>query len=126
MKESFKYTAKVIENIENTPGTWDSLEVGVFKEFYVEDKVVKEEQVGDYIRNYASLYNTFFPFQHKGSWYALYSKHYMYTSVMELPSCREIFTEQCEYKDHFCPVDYYVPVIEKRTDKFLSKLVILI
>lgn len=61
--------------------------------------------VGSYTRNYGAFYNTFFPFQQGDQWYALYSKDYETTSVMELPSCKHL----ADTEEGFCPVEFYVP-----------------
>jgi hypothetical protein len=107
-----RYTARVIETIKHPPGRWNTLKVGVFR---VEGE--QEEQVGEYGRNYSSLYRTFCAFQKDGKDYALYSPHYTATRVMELPSCRDLGGEE-PHSYGFCPVDYYVPAyvfLESRT-----------
>jgi hypothetical protein len=94
------YTAKVLENVSNEPGCWDSQKVGIFE---------NDKQIGEYIRNYhGHATQTFCPFMQKDKWFALYSKFYTGTSVMELPSCKELASEP-EDSFGFCPVDYYVP-----------------
>lgn len=65
------------------------------------------KKIGEYERNYSSLFNTFVPFKQGDKWYALYSKEYDETRVMELPSCRDLGGEGSE----FCPVEYYVPTL---------------
>lgn len=98
-----KYTARKIADIPNGPGYWNSILVGVFD---------GERQIGEYKRNYATLFDTFFPFEKNGRWFALYSRDYMYTRVMSLPDCVDLGGEDktnVEYKDHFCPTGYYVP-----------------
>lgn len=96
------YYAKTIENIDNGPGAWNSLRIGIYDR---EDK-----QIGEYNRNYSSLYRTFHPFQLRGNWYALYSKDYTATRIMSLPDCRDIGGEARDQWG-FCPVDYYVPCL---------------
>src|SRR5437588_530571 len=51
------YQAEVVENIENRPGTWNSIRVGVFR-----CEPEKKQQIGQYTRNYPSLLRTFCPF----------------------------------------------------------------
>ena len=97
------YTAKILNEIDNGPGVIKSLKVGVFK---VENNI--EEKVGEYERNYSSLYNTFYYFQKDGRDFALYSPEYTTTRIMELPSCQDIGGEESDTFG-FCPVDFFVP-----------------
>ncbi len=101
------------ENIENEPGTWCSQKVTVM------DILAKDCDVGEYVRNYPVLYNTFCPFEKDGRWYALYSKEYTATRVMTLPECEDIGGEEA-HPVGFCPVDYYVPHQENPTVAFVS------
>lgn len=57
-----RYTAKVIDQIKNRPGSWNSLRVGVFE---------NDVQIGEYVRNYSNLINTFYPFKFKDRWFAI-------------------------------------------------------
>lgn len=68
----------------------------------------KEEFLGEYERNYSSLFNTFFPFHLNGKDLALYSADYTATRIMELPSCRDLGGEERDEMG-FCPVDYFIP-----------------
>jgi hypothetical protein len=92
------YSVKT-KNIQNKPGTWDSLEVSIFKD---------EKFIGKYLRVYSTLYNTFVPFKQDGKDFALYSADYTCTSVMSLPDCKQIATEKGDTFG-FCPTGYYVP-----------------
>jgi len=97
--------------IERSKQNWGILEVTVSR---VMDN--KQEKIGSYRRDYPNLFETFFPFMHNGKELALYSRNYAYTRVMELPSCRDLGGEDennVESKDHFCPVEFYVPVYRK-------------
>ena len=94
-----KYTAKVIEKIDNKPGEWTSLQVGVFCD---------DVQIGTYQRNYHALMSTFFAFTRDGKDYALYSPDYTATRVMALPSCVDLGGEERD-SSGFCPVEYFVP-----------------
>lgn len=98
-----KYFAKVIDELKRRPNEWKGLKVGVFN---IENDV--EEQVGEYERNYSSLFNTFFHFQQNGKDFALYSPDYTVTRIMELPSCKDIGGEEPS-AGGFCPTDYFVP-----------------
>jgi hypothetical protein len=103
----------VLEPIANRPGTWDSLRVGVFRVDPAagSDRELAEsaQQIGEYVRNYRSLYETFYPFQGTdGSWYALYSPDYTSTRVLRLPDCVDIGGEPSA-GGGFCPVAFYVP-----------------
>lgn len=111
------FYAKVLEPIDNGPGKWNSLRVGIFQrpeadiavQGYHEPKTSDSDVlIGEYKRNYSSLHRTFHPFQLRGKWYALYSKDYTSTRLMELPSCRDIGGEERDQWG-FCPVDYWVP-----------------
>ncbi len=85
------------------PGCWDGLLVEVFD---------GGEKVGEYLRDYPSLFSTFHPFQKGDKCYALYSPGYMYTRVMSLPDCKDIGGENAEntrYEHHFCPTGNAVP-----------------
>ncbi len=99
------------EPIDHGPGAMKSLHVSIFQNR--EDGPVK---IGEYRRNYSKLYQTFHPFQQDGKWYALYSKDYTCTSVMELPSCRDIAGEEPNSLG-FCPVDFYVPYQDPHVQK---------
>jgi len=97
------YLAREVAKIDNGPGVSNSLRVGVFRK-----EGDREEQIGEYRRDYHTLFRTFYPFSRNGRDFALYSPHYTCTRVMELPSCKDIGGEE---KDAwgFCPVDYFVP-----------------
>lgn len=94
-----KYSARVLEKIETAPGFWRSLRVGVFD---------GETQIGEYARNYPSLFDTFCPFERDGKWYALYSRHYTATRVMSLPDCKDLGGEEPKASG-FCPTSFLVP-----------------
>lgn len=111
------YYAKTLESLGTGQGTWNHLRVGIFErpspdtaaERYWEPKISDtDRQVGEYRRNYSSLYRTFHPFQLRGKWYALYSSDYTATRIMALPSCKDIGGEEGDSWG-FCPVDYWVP-----------------
>jgi len=114
------YTTKVIETIQHSPNTWETLRIGVFR-----SEGELEEQIGEYHRNYSTLFNTFFHCSYDGKDYALYSPHYTVTRIMELPSCRDIGGEE-PHGGGFCPVDFYVPryidreytIVEGETHKY--------
>jgi hypothetical protein len=77
-------------------------------------------KIGSYIRSFGSMYSTWEPFEQDGKEYALCSPDYWRTSVMELPSCKIIATEDLSYVDEktgekkdgssagFCPRDFFV------------------
>lgn len=117
LKRPAPYYAKVLNPIENRPGTWNSLRVGIFQRPEADitgDEYTKpvisdtDVQIGEYVRNYSSLMRTFHPFQLRGKWYALYSKDYTSTRLMSLPDCKDIGGEARD-QFGFCPVDYWVP-----------------
>jgi hypothetical protein len=97
------YTARVLENRFYQPGAWHGLRVGIFRT--VDGQ---EELVGEYTRNYPSLFDTFFHFRAEGKDLALYSPHYTATRILALPECIDLGGEE-PTPDGFCPVDFYVP-----------------
>lgn len=97
------YIAKQIAEIDNGPGSWKSARVGVFR---IENG--REEQVGEYERNYPTLFDTFRYFVKDGRDYALYSPDYTATRILELPSCKDIGGEEADLRG-FCPREYFVP-----------------
>lgn len=114
-----KYWAEVLKPIENAPGTWNSLQVGVFTL-----KDGKPEKVGEYKRNYHSLMDTFCWFTVAGKDYALYSPDYSSTRIMSLSDCKDLGGED-RAAHGFCPTDYYIPCFDeyefdKSEDKRLS------
>lgn len=97
MENKPKFFAKVTQQIQD-PGVFEKTVVGVF---------LGETQVGEYRRNYGFL-DTFAWFTKGGKDYALYSKDYTATRIMELPSCRDLGGEESHHHG-FCPVTFYVP-----------------
>jgi hypothetical protein len=101
------YTARVLDKIANPPNngrpTWNSIKVGVFR---VEDG--KEDQIGEFVRNYPSFFNTFYYFRKDDREYALYSPDYTVTRILELPACKDIGGEE-PHTHGFCPTDFYIP-----------------
>ena len=98
-----KYTARPLASLEPSTDTWARIKIGVF---HVANGV--EKQIGEYERNYASFFETFFPFRWKEKDLALYSRDYTATRIMELPSCTDIGGEE-PHESGFCPVEYLVP-----------------
>lgn len=101
MSSPFHVEVNVVDNGE---GVWKTAVVSVF-----ETADGSPRKIGQYARNHAGwCEDTFHPFKQNGRWYALYSRDYTATRVMELPSCRDIAGE--DLNSHgFCPVEYYVP-----------------
>lgn len=97
------YFARVLGEIHYRPGAWNGVRVGVFRRSGDD-----ERQIGEYERNYPSLFDTFHPFRANDRDLALYSPHYTGTRLLELPSCRDIGGEESS-PDGFCPVEFYVP-----------------
>lgn len=100
------YFAKPTEK-PSKPGCWNVLTVEIWKRdpSLFDDPGVK---IGEYERNYPSLFNTFHPFVQDGQVYALYSKDYTATRVMSLPDCKDICGEERD-SFGFCPTGYAVP-----------------
>lgn len=88
-----------IEDRENRPGTWNSLEVTVYR---------AGEIIGSYKRNYPTLFNTFVPFEKDGKHYALYSPSYTVTRLLSLQPWEDLGGENPDSYG-FCPTGYYVP-----------------
>jgi hypothetical protein len=112
-KRNAKYFAKPVKTIDNGPGYGAHYMIGVFTWNGTEldretGKIVPHaEQIGEYKRNYGFL-DTFHWFTKDGKDYALYSKDYTATRVMELPSCKDLGGEEPD-SCGFCPVEFYVP-----------------
>lgn len=108
-----KYTveASKYRSPEQGEGTWSKLLCKVFLKNEDRTKV----EIGSYIRNYRTLYNTWEPFVQDGKEYALCSPHYTGVSVMALPSCEIIAKEEVSAYG-FCPRDLYVPGRQDETD----------
>lgn len=103
MTSTVPYFVRVLDKIHYKLGTWHGLRVGVFRRENDSDV-----QVGEYERNYPSLFHTFAPFHAGGRDLALYSPHYTCTRLLELPSCRDIGGEE-PHSLGFCPTDFFVP-----------------
>jgi hypothetical protein len=99
------YTVQA-EEVESGSGPWNRLIVSVLK---------NGEKIGEYERNYRTLFQTFFPFERNGRHLALVSPDYTATSVMALdePGCPVIGGEDPS-PNGFCPVEFYVPRFQKR------------
>ncbi len=96
----------VAEEVEGPPGRWNLCVLRIFLITTSEQK-----QIGEYTRNYpAFAVETFLPFSRGDRDYALYSRDYTSTRVMELPSCRDIGGEEPNAAG-FCPMAYCVPEI---------------
>jgi hypothetical protein len=97
----------------NRPGTWDSTMVEVLRRDASGDGY---QGVCEYERNYSML-RTFEPFRQGTREYALISRDYTKTVVLDLTSGRVIAEEMEEFYDKerlrpgagFCPVGFYVP-----------------
>lgn len=99
-----------VEKVPSQPGCWDVLNVKILKQ---------NQQIGEYKRNYSSLFKTFCPFEQDGKEYALYSKDYTGTRVMSLPDCVDICGEERDGYG-FCPTEFYVPKESKGKYGFVA------
>lgn len=100
MEEEKRFTARVIEKINNGKGYWESTLVGIFD---------GDKKIGGYKRNYPNYAtSTFYAFELNDKWYALYSKDYTATRIMSLPDCQDIGGEEPNSLG-FCPTEFYVP-----------------
>ena len=86
----------------NEPGTWPSTIVRVFERG-------RSAPLCEYERNHG-MYGTFEPFRQRGREFALVSRNYTRTAVLDLASGRVIAEEpQTAGVAGFCPVGFYVP-----------------
>ena len=88
--------------VTSTPTTWTQTRVGVFRRSPAGD-----EAVAEYDRNYALL-QTFEPFRQGGREFALISRDYTATAVLDLQS-GQVIAEEEPASGGFCPVGFYVP-----------------
>jgi hypothetical protein len=88
----------------NRPGTWDTSMVKVFRRGATASDL---EPVCGFDRNYRLL-QTFEPFRQGRREFALISRDYTKTAVLDLGS-GQIIAEEAEQKNGFCPVGFYVP-----------------
>lgn len=89
---------------ETKPGCWNY----ILCQIYQRDENKNKTKVGEYIRNYSSMYNTFEPFVKDGKEYALISRHYTGTAVISLPDCK-VIAEEPKDGSGFCPTGFFVP-----------------
>jgi hypothetical protein len=95
---------------------------------------VFKRKLGSYTRNYpAHGLGTWYPFSRGGKDYALYSRDYTSTRVMELPWCKDIGGEEPAVlieRDYYvpeavwgvyCPVEYFVPKVVIRDKDLFPK-----
>ena len=113
------FYAKTLEKVENRPGAWDSIRIGIFRKQSAELKPgISDVQLGEYVYHYPDPHRTFHPFKLRGNWYALYSSDYTPTRLMSLPDCKDIGGEE-PHSHGFCPTDFWVPPLhysERRHD----------
>lgn len=90
----------------NATGTWDSSVVEVFRRT---DAAAGLQRIGEYVRDYAMLH-TFEPFRQGGRDYALISRDYTRTAVLDLGTGTVIAEEtEANPGTGFCPVGFFVP-----------------
>jgi hypothetical protein len=88
----------------NAPGGWRQVDVEVFRRT---DASLPGETVARYARNYA-MCSTFEPFRQGSRDYALISREYTATAVLDLAT-GEVVAEEPVQGNGFCPVGFYVP-----------------
>jgi hypothetical protein len=96
-----RYVVKT-ESLSNGPGVWPSTNVEVYRR-----SAEAIEPVGTYLRNYGLL-QTFEPFRQGDRDFALISRDYTATAVMDLAT-GAIVAEETPSASGFCPVGFYVP-----------------
>ncbi len=89
-------------NSERGPNNfqWDFTKVEIFYE---------GDKIGQYVRNFPHVFETFCPFHQNGQDYALISKDYRRTALIELPSCKFL----CSVRGNINPVSYHVPAVNE-------------
>jgi len=103
-KERYVLETEKYRSPKQSEGSWDQLRCKVME--VSEDG--SRTQLGEFIRNYSVLYNTWEPFEQDGKHYALCSPKYTGTSVMALPAC-EIIASELDSAFGFCPTGFHVP-----------------
>jgi hypothetical protein len=88
----------------NGPGLWNSATVRIFRRSGAAGSL---EPVCEFVRNYALL-GTFEPFRQGGREFALISREYTATAVLDLSS-GQVIAEEAPAGAGFCPVGFYVP-----------------
>jgi hypothetical protein len=114
IKTTLNQSYRVVVKSIHPRGIWGRSEVSI----YATSGIFKRK-LGGYTRNYpAHGLTTWYPFSRGDKDYALYSRDYTCTRVMELSSFKDIGGE--DPNPHgFCPVEYLVPEIrylEKEPD----------
>jgi len=99
-----KYAVKCSRKV-NQPGTWDSTIVEVFRRTGTKGRF---EKICEYERNYSPM-QTFEPFRQGGREFALISRDYTRTAVLDLESGCVVAEELDTCGEGFCPVGFYVP-----------------
>lgn len=89
---------------QNAPGRWNSTLVEVLERGADPGEF---RRVCEYERNYA-MYQTFEPFRQGGRDYALISRDYTATAVLDLAT-GAVIAEEPHDSHGFCPVGFYVP-----------------
>lgn len=109
-KEYPIFTAKEVGKIDNGKGYWNYLNVGVFQQ---DSKDEEPKQIGEYKRNYSTLYRTFSATRKGDKYYALYSPDYTGTRVLEITPGVGIKDIGGEERDSsgFCPTELYIPTL---------------
>ena len=99
-----RYVVKTSEK-PNAPGVWSSTAVQVFRR----QGGAELERIAEYERNYGML-QTFEPFRQGGRDFALISRDYTRTAVLDLAT-GAVVAEEVETRggEGFCPVGFYVP-----------------
>jgi hypothetical protein len=108
IKKTANGSYKVVIKSVHPKGYWGHSEISIF----AVDNGGSEHELGGYTRNYpAHGLGTWYPFSRGSKDYALYSRDYTSTRLMELPSCKDISGEE-PGSGGFCPVEYYIPEID--------------
>jgi hypothetical protein len=107
-KEKYTLEVETYRDPTQSEASWDQLLCKVMEA--QEDG--SKKQIGQFVRNYSSLYNTWEPFEQDGKAFALCSPDYVGTAVMALPSC-EIIAQEEAGAFGFCPTGFYVPTHTK-------------
>lgn len=106
-----KFTAQKIDT-ETPARGFDKIRIGVYQQ---DDATSKSYLIGEYERNYATMYQTFLHVPKGDRHFALYSPFYTGTRILEITpgiGIKDIGGEERD-SNGFCPKEYYVPPISQ-------------
>lgn len=114
LREKYVVETEKFKKETDPKNSWERTRCNIYE---VQDDGSKK-YLGNYERNYHSLYNTWEPFVQDGKVYALCSPDYTTTSVIALPECEIVATEGDWNCFGFCPTGFYVPQEDDENVRF--------